>query len=343
MHRWPLVCMRLWDLTRESGLAAGRTAVIVGVALCQLPAGSAVAAESGSSFYLLGQRGQGAAVLPPVEGVFFALPNYFYSGDASGSLTLPIGGAASVGVDADIFLTLPTVIWMTPTDIFGGDLGFSATFVYGKADISATAAVSIPGVIDTTFDRSDDRWAAGDPVLSAFLGWHQENRHYLVSTSLNVPVGNYDVGRLSNVSLNRWAGDITAAGTWLFPAHSMELSSAAGITFNGKNDDTEYETGTEFHLEAAAFYQFSPALSAGVNGYFYDQLTGDSGDGARLGDFKGRVVGIGPGVSGTFMVGPAPVSVSLRYFHEFNVTNRLEGNTGWLTVALPLWVPEDQR
>jgi hypothetical protein len=28
-------------------------------------------------------RGQGAGVLPPVEGVFFSLPSYYYSGDAS--------------------------------------------------------------------------------------------------------------------------------------------------------------------------------------------------------------------------------------------------------------------
>jgi len=111
----------------------------------------------------------------------------------------------------------------------------------------------------------------------------------------------------------------------MFPQNNIELSGTTGITFNGKNDDTDYETGTEFHLEASAFYQFTPAFSAGVNGYHYQQLSGDSGAGATLGDFKGRVTALGPGLSGTFQVGPAPVSVSLRYLHEFNVKNRLEG------------------
>jgi len=32
----------------------------------------------------------------------------------------------------------------------------------------------------------------------------------------------------------------------------------------------------------------------GLVGYFYQQITGDSGSGAMLGDFKSRVVGIGP-------------------------------------------------
>ncbi len=330
-------CLR--SLVRELAGVAGCAALITGMMLCVVPAGSAVAAEGGSSFYLLGQRGQGAAVLPPVEGVFFAVPNYYYSGDASGSRSLPIGGAVSLGLDADIFLTLPTVIWITPADLFGGDLGFSGTFVYGQADLSATAALSIPEVIDTTIDLADDRWATGDPVVSAFLGWHGENHHYLLTTSVNIPAGNYDVGRLSNVSLNRWAGDITAAGTWLFPANNIELSGATGITFNGKNDDTKYETGTELHLEAAAFYQFTKTFSAGLNGYYYDQISADSGSGATLGDFEGRVGGIGPGLSGSFMVGPAPVAWSLKYYHEFSVKNRLEGDAAWLTVSIPLWVP----
>jgi len=314
-------------------------AVAIAVALLALPAGPAVASEGGTSFYLLGQRGQGAAMLPTVEGVFFSWPTYYYSGDVSGRQELETGGAVTLGLDADVVLTLPTALWMTSVDVLGGDLGFAGTFVYGKSDLSADLAISIPDIIDTTVATSDDRWAVGDPVLSAFLAWHGENYYYTLTPSVNVPVGNYDVGRLSNTSLNRWAGDITAAGTWLFPNNKIELSAATGITFNGENDDTDYETGTEFHLESAAFYQFTQAFSAGLNGYYYKQLSGDSGKGATLGSLKGRVAALGPGASGTFMVGPAPVSVSFRYFREFSVKNRLEGDAAWLTFSIPLWVP----
>ncbi|MGB6011375.1 MAG: transporter, partial [Desulfobacterales bacterium] len=241
--------------------------------------------------------------------------------------------------DADVFLLLPTAMWVTPMNVFGGDLAFSATIPYGNADLSANAAVSIPGIIEGSIALSDDRWAVGDPAFGALVGWHGENHHYLVAASVNVPVGDYDAGRLSNVALNRWAGDISVAGTWTCPQNNIELSGATGITFNGKNDDTKYETGTEFHLEASVFYQFTPTFSIGVNGYHYQQLSGDSGAGATLGDFKGRVTALGPGLSGSFQVGPAPVAVSLRYFREFNVKNRLEGDSVWLTVSIPLWVP----
>ncbi len=89
---------------------------VAGAAWLALSVGSAVAAEGGSSFYLLGQRSQGAGILPP-EGAFFSMPTYIYSGDISNAEDLPFGGSLSFGVDADLFLTLPTAIWVTPVDV----------------------------------------------------------------------------------------------------------------------------------------------------------------------------------------------------------------------------------
>ncbi len=38
------------------------------------------------------------------------------------------------------------------------------------------------------------------------------------------------------------------------------------------------------------------------------------------------------------MLGKIPVTTSLKYFHEFDVRNRLEGDSGFLTVTIPLSV-----
>jgi len=152
---------------------------IVGAAFLAFPAGSAFAAESGSSFYLLGQRSQGAAVLPP-EGLFFSVPNYFYSGDIGDSEDLPIGGSLAFGVDFDLFLTMPTSIWVTPVDVLGGDLALTGTFVLGTADLDASATLAIPGVGAGTASVSDERWSAGDPAFGAMVGWQAENLHYLL-------------------------------------------------------------------------------------------------------------------------------------------------------------------
>jgi hypothetical protein len=33
------------------------------------------------------------------------------------------------------------------------------------------------------------------------------------------------------------------------------------------------------------------------------------------------------------------VTASLKYYHEFDVQNRLQGDAAFLTLAMPLWVP----
>jgi hypothetical protein len=139
-----------------------------------------------------------------------------------------------------------------------------------------------------------------------------------------------------NLGFNRWAADLTAAVTWLDPKTGFEVSVAPGFTFNGENPDTNYRTGTEFHLEAAVMQHFSEAFAIGVAGYHYKQVTADSGRGALLGSFKGEVSAIGPNVTYNFEVGGVPVFTSVRWLTEFGAKNRLEGDTGFLTVTVPI-------
>jgi hypothetical protein len=76
----------------------------------------------------------------------------------------------------------------------------------------------------------------------------------------------------------------------------------------------------------------------GLAGYHYQQVTGDSGSGARLGDFEGRVTALGPVLTYSFALGKIPVSTQLEWMHEFDVENRAEGDMGLLTVSVPLGV-----
>jgi hypothetical protein len=72
-------------------------------------------------------------------------------------------------------------------------------------------------------------------------------------------------------------------------------------------------------------------------------LTGDSGAGARLGDFKGRVTALGGTLGYTFAVDGRPISTRIKVFREFDARNRLEGTAAYVTVALPLFVPPTGR
>jgi hypothetical protein len=82
--------------------------------------------------------------------------------------------------------------------------------------------------------------------------------------------------------------------TYLDPKKGHEFSAALGFTYNFENPDTDYQNGIDVHLDWAASQFFSETFHAGLVGYFYNQLTGDDGAGAVLGDFKSRVAGIGP-------------------------------------------------
>ncbi len=198
-----------------------------------------------------------------------------------------------------------------------------------------TARSSVPVV---TSSSTTTRPTSAIPVLNALLGWHQGNWHWNVGALLNIPVGPWDTDSISNLSFHRWALDTTGAVTWLDPARGHEVSVAAGFTFNWENPATDYETGTEFHVEWALIQHFSKTFTLGVAGYHYQQVTGDSGSGAKLGSFEGEVTALGPVMTYTFVCGKIPVSTQLEYMHEFDVVNRAEGDMGLLNISMPLSV-----
>ena len=84
---------------------------------------------------------------------------------------------------------------------------------------------------------------------------------------------------------------------------------------------------------------FSPTWSLGVQAFYFQQVTGDGGDGARLGEFTGEDSGIGLTGAYNFKIADKiPVTLRLHAITEFNVKNRLEGNAVFLDLIMPLHV-----
>lgn len=311
----------------------------------------AFAAEDSTGVYLLGIKASMAGFLPP-PGTYFSDTNYYYTGDASGSAAVgrglrrlgPITTQADVVVDARAFVSLPSILWVTPYTLLGGNLalGVIAPVAWKDvtADVDVLTTLTLPNGRTLTAGRqfrfSDDTTAFGDPLVTATLGWHEGNWHWNLAGLLNVPIGQYNQVNLANIGFNHWAFDASAAVTWLDPAKGFEVSLSPGFTFNWENPDTNYRTGTELHFEFALMQHFSHEFAVGLAGYHYQQITGDSGSGAVLGDFKGRVTGVGPNLNYNFQVGRVPISTSLRWQHEFNAKNRTEGDAVFLSAAIPL-------
>nr|WP_255733610.1 transporter [Ruegeria sp. Ofav3-42] len=293
----------------------------------------AAAVEGGSGIYLLGSKGSGAGILPPT-GKYFLNDSYYYSGLASASTALPDeAGTLAFGLDADAFVNLSTFLNVTDTQVLGGRLAYGVVVPVVAKDVSASATASFGGS-PISGAVSDDTFAFGDPLLTGIIGWSSGNWHSTMNVLLNIPVGSYSPNSLANAGFNRWGLDTTLAVTWLDPATGYEVSVAPGFTFNGENDDTGYRSGTEFHLEFAAMKHQSKQFAYGLNGYYYHQITGDSG--TAPGDFKGRVGAIGPALNYTFLAGNTPVTLKAKYLHEFDADNRLEGGSALIQLAIPL-------
>jgi hypothetical protein len=183
---------------------------------------------------------------------------------------------------------------------------------------------------------SQDEFQFGDPYLQAIMGWTEGNWHWNIATGLNVPLGQWEQGRLVNLGFNRWAVDVTGAVTYLDMVQGHEASVALGFTFNGDNLDTDYQTGTEMHLEWSLTQLTPSGFSFGLAGYHYQQLSGDSGEDARLGAFKGQVTAIGPAAGLALPMSDRVATAKFRGYYEFNVKNRLEGFAAIATLAIPL-------
>ncbi len=315
-----------------------RAAAAVAGATLAAAASQAVATEGGASVYLLGSGGPGAAVMPPVKGVFLDNEVYYYDGSAHGSKQFVVGGNVVAGLNATILADFATVLWVPTTNLLGGTLAVGGALPFGQPDVTVSAVVTGPLGGQIGVSRSDDAFVIGDPIATAALGWGTGKTHVQLSTMLNIPIGDYRDGELANLAFHRWAGDVSLAGTWRDEQAGWDVSGKAGFTFNGENEDTDYKSGTEFHAEGSVEKLITPKFSAGVLAYYFEQVSGDSGEGAVLGSFKGRVTGVGGTAAYNFMLGKAPATLRFRAIHEFDAKNRLEGDSFWLGLSMPLAV-----
>jgi hypothetical protein len=321
---------------RRSCIAGASTAVLCAA----FAAAPAWATENGASVYLLGTGGPGAAVLPPIQGVFFVNTVYGYQGKIGGEKPFQLGGNVVANVDAKIVADFATFLWV-PTTNFGGGatLAFGAIVPFGEPDVNVSAIISGPRGRSRSLSTSDSAFVLGDPLVMATLGWTRGKWSVQAADLTNIPAGDYRKGEIANLAFHRWANDFSLATTWHDTDAGWDVSGKAGLTFNGQNDVTQYRTGTEFHAEASIEKIFSPTWSLGVQGFYFQQVTGDSGSGAGLGEFKGEDSGIGLTGAYNFKIADKiPVTLRLHAITEFNVKNRLEGNSVFLDLTMPLYV-----
>jgi len=291
--------------------------------------------EGGSSFWLPGQMGSFAAV-PSETGWSLPLLYVHTSSSADVNKTFQIGGRLALGLDAkaDLLMAVPTYVFTTP--VAGGQAAVSLTGLVGDVRVDTYATLTGPRGNSFSRGNSDSRTGFGDLYPMASLKWNDGVHNFMTYTMAGVPVGSYDADRLANLGLNHWALDVGGGYTYLDAAAGHEFSAVLGFTYNWQNPDTQYQSGTSGHLDLAASQFVSEQWHVGLVGYWYKQVTADSGAGAVLGDFKSQVGGIGPQAGYFFKVAGREWYLNLKGFYEFDAKYRPEGWNLWVTLGIPL-------
>jgi len=304
---------------------------LVGGALV-LVAQTARCDEAGVGFWLPGNYGSFAAT-PGDPGWTFPAIYYRSVADASATKNFTIGGRIVAGVDAtaDFIFVAPTYTFESP--IAGGQGSVSLAAALGHVDARIDATLTAPNGITLSANETDTRTGFSDLYPTATLKWNRGVHNYMAYAAASVPVGAYDVDRLANIGINHWSLDGGGGYTYFNEQTGNEFSAALGLTYNFENRHTDYQNGIDSHVDWAYSHFFSKTFHFGAVGYFYNQLTGDSGSGAVLGDFKSKVSGVGP-QGGWFLKNEW--YLNLKGYYEFGARNRPEGWDLWLTVAIPL-------
>jgi hypothetical protein len=312
-----------------------RRALLLGFAIGTLAAQPAAADEGGVSFWLPGQYGSLASV-PGTPGWSLGSVYYHAATHAGGERLFPRGGRITAGLDvtADLLILAPSYVFKDP--VLGGQASFGLTALVGHVKVGVEATVTGPGGGAVTGEESDSLSGLGDLYPVASLKWTRDVHNFMAYTMAGVPVGAYDAEQLANIGTNHWSLDAGGGYTYLDSKEGREFSATLGFTYSFENPDTDYQNGVSAHLDWALSQFFSETFHAGLVGYFYNQVSGDSGAGATLGDFESRVIGVGPEAGWLFNVGDATWYFNLKGYYEFDAKNRPEGWNAWLTLSLPL-------
>jgi hypothetical protein len=242
--------------------------------------------------------------------------------------------------DVDLAILVPSYTFATP--VLGGQLSIGTMIIPGRNKssldgvLTTDPCLSPPGPGPCSFAGSIDSTTTGfgDLYPQASLRWNMGVHNFMTYLTGDIPVGSYDPNRLANLGIGHGAIDGGVGYTYFNPQSGFEMSAVTGLTYNFKNPDTDYRNGIDWHLDWGISQFLSKQVHVGAVGYWYNQLTADSGAAAFLGDNISRVMGIGPQIGYIFPVGDKQGYLNLKGYYEFDADRRADGWNVWLTFAI---------
>jgi hypothetical protein len=298
------VSMHRLQYHRRPLLASAVIALAISAGICSIPK-SAFADEDGTSFWIPGFFGSLAAA-PQQPG--WSLTSILYNTNVSASgnaavareitigqfnPTININVNASVHADATIGFVAPSYVFATP--FLGGQASAALLFGYGnnETSLNATATATstvVPGSITRSIALQQDTTGFTDLIPQFADRWNAGVNNYMAYLTGDIPVGLYSSSNLANIGLGHGAIDGGVGYTYFDPKTGHEFSAVLGFTGNFENQSTGYTSGIDSHLDWGASQFLTKQLQVGLVGYFYEQLSGDSGCAPVLCPFESRVM-----------------------------------------------------
>ncbi len=289
------------------------------------------AEEGGSGHYLPGSMSSFVDGVPTDE--TFIVRYNFVTWDASvdANRNLPIAGLLTAGADITTYANGLTLLWRPPFGELNDSWSYAMSMTVPYVNLEIEADVTDGG---TTVRRSDSISGIGDIVLMPVMLNQNLSPDFNINYRLGIyaPTGKYEPGRLANTGKNFWTIEPQVGFMYFGQKNGIQASAFLGADFNFENPDTNYHSGTQLHVDgtlAQHFPLWGSLAGIGVNGYWYEQVEGDSGSGANLGDFKARTAGLGPVLSYATKAGGIDLIGELKWVHEFETQKRPEGDYIW--------------
>jgi len=316
-----------------------KSKILIALTICMVALTSSVrAVEGGMGHYVPGTFADFSG-MPPIEPGFYA-GNYFLNyanGKFGGNKQLPLGGNLGVGVTANLQADSPFLLYAYPwhpgnitfaTGVYPSwvwsDVRVSATFNRNQVQISGAREQSVNGFGDIMSTPLMAAWTNGDFHLGGLF-------------NMWAPSGNYNAGQLANPGLGYWTFEPMLAFSWLSTKIGTEFTIYPAVDFNTINHTTDYQSGDIFHLDAT-LAQHLPLLGgivgAGCTVSYIQQITGDSGSGAKLGSFEAQSVAVGPTISYVHKLGKAMLIGDITWLPQVSTQNSPQGNFTWFKLTV---------
>jgi len=316
--------------TRSGGIAPVGTALLAFLVACTaaLPA---AATEGGGSNKALGVDTILTGVMPPPGMRLTSYLGYYTANETLDGSGNPRPGISNFNIDVAAFTTRFQYVW-SDAKLWGANIETRIGLTW-YADVNLHFDVQTPGGKIHRSGSENDFLPSG-LFAPALLGWRGDTVHQIAGLEIFFPGRTYQTTQLANPSSGYWSAAPAYWITWL-PTEAVEVSGSFVYLFNFKNDATNYKSGQEFNVDWGLGYAVTPTWQAGLNGYFYQQTTDDTLNGADVpGGNRGRAAAIGPFIR---FHPSKDFGVALKWQKEFAVQNRASGNRFFLQVSAQLW------